>query len=256
MMMNKKYSIRFIVLKISMLFLFSLNVLAENNDQNTLIVATHIEPPLVNIINGTFTGQNVEVAKMLANAIGKKVTFLYCPFARCLNMTRDGKADMMIAINKTVKREKFLDYLDQPFSSKITPVRFYIKSERKLTINNYDDLQGLTIGVLRGATYFKRFDNDPHINKVEITTHRQLIDMLLKGRIDSFLGRELSIRNRVDERTYTNKMRMAPYTYNKRNDYYIAISKKSSDKLNIKQLSHSLDNLISDGSINAVLTHL
>ena len=208
---------------------------------------------MVNFKNGTFFGTNIEVAKMLARAVGKEVKFVYCPFARCLNMMKDGKADMMVAINKTAQRMQYLDYLEQPFSSKITPVRFYQKLKDKVEINSYNDLYGLTIGVLRGASYFKHFDNDTKLNKVEITTHQQLIEMLIKGRIDAFLGRELSIKKRVDEKRYYSKMKVAPFIYTKKNDFYIAISKKSSKKVNVDQLSHILDNLLADGSISLLL---
>jgi hypothetical protein len=37
-----------------------------------LLLLPHIEPPLVYIKNGEFTGTNVAVAKSLAAAIGKK----------------------------------------------------------------------------------------------------------------------------------------------------------------------------------------
>ena len=236
-----------ILLKVSALSLFFNYVHANEND--TIVIATHIEPPLVYIKNGEFSGTNVAVAKRLAAAIGKKATFIYCPFARCLSMTKDGKADMMVAINKTPKRQEYLDYLTQPFSSKITPVRFYIKKGRQININQYEDLQGLNIGVLRGATYFPRFDNDQLLNKVEITTHRQLIEMLLKNRIDTFLGRELSIKKQVSEDIYNVQLAVTPYIYNKKNDSYIAISKKSAAKLDVNQLSIILDSLLADGTI-------
>lgn len=242
----------FILIKISFISLIFTCAYA-NTEDDTIIIATHIEPPLVYIKDGVFAGPNVEVAKVLMDAAGKKATFIYCPFARCLTMTKDGKADMMIAINKTMEREKYLDYLAQPFSSKITPVRFYVKQGSILKIDNYEDLQGLNIGVLRGATYFPRFDNDNQLNKVDITTHKQLIEMLLKNRIDTFLGRELSIKSRVDEDVYNTELVVTPYIYNKTNDSYIVVSKKSAAKIDVKQLSKILDSLLADGTIDKLI---
>ncbi|MGJ8693317.1 MAG: substrate-binding periplasmic protein [Thalassotalea sp.] len=239
----------------ALLSLFSLFSVANqfNNNNDTIVVATHTEPPLVYIKEGEFIGRNVEIAKVLAASIGKKVSFIHCPFARCLSMTKAGKADMMVAINRTEARMAYLDYLAKPFSTDITPVRFYVKADSKLMINKYEDLKGLTVGVLRGAFYFKEFQDDISLNKVEITTHGQLIEMLIKGRIDITLAREISIKSRVPADVYNHKLKLMPYIYNKKNDFYIAVSKKSAAKIDVQKLSHNLDQLLANGEIEKLL---
>jgi polar amino acid transport system substrate-binding protein len=86
----------------------------------------HIEPPLVYIENEQFKGENIDVMRLLAKRMNKKIEFIYCPFARCLLMTYQGQVDMLVAINKIDERLIFLNYLDQPCSSIMTPVRFYL----------------------------------------------------------------------------------------------------------------------------------
>lgn len=229
--------------------------LSQSIDKRTIIIATHIEPPLVYIENEAFHGSNVEVARLLARRMNKTAEFIYCPFARCLAMTREGKADMMVSINKTEEREAYFSYLEKPFRSKLTPVKFYVASSSKLSINSYEDLKGLTIGVLRGATYFKRFDKDKTLDKFETTSHSQLIEMLLKGRIDTFLGREVSIRIRVDKDVYDNEMEIMPYLYTKKLDSYIAISKKSPLNAQVNEFSRELDALLESGEIENTLAN-
>ncbi|WP_111979461.1 substrate-binding periplasmic protein [Algibacillus agarilyticus] len=220
---------------------------------NTITVATHIEPPLINIENGMFVGQNADIARLLAQSINKKISFIKCPFARCLAMAEKGQADMMIAIRKTAERETYLDFLSQPFSSHILPVRFYVRKNSKLDINQYDHLLGLKIGMLRGATFFERFDQDHTLQKITLPNHNLLVSMLIKGRIDTFLGREVSIEARTDKETYQNEMKMAPYIYQKKVDAYIAVSKKSPLRKQVPALSKNLITLLNNGAIEKLL---
>lgn len=239
------------VLYIFVIYIFTLTIVVAKDD-NTIIIASHIDPPSAYIKEGKFVGHNVEVATMLANGINKKVAFVSCPFARCLTMLKDGHADMMIAINKTSEREEYIDYLSKPFHSLITPVVFYVSKHKDINIERYDDLKGLNIGVLRGASYFRRFDEDKSLNKVYITTHRQLIDLMVKGRIDTFLGRRISIQHQVSEQIYQEELKEMPYIYAKQNDFYIGVSKKSILNEQVDELSRVLEELLKSGAIDAL----
>ena len=66
------------------------------------------------------------------------------------------------------------------------PLRFYVNTENAITIDTYKDLKDLSVGVLRGGSYFERFDQDKKLIKIEMTTHEQLVNMLRKKRIDTF----------------------------------------------------------------------
>lgn len=235
---------------------FSFSASGSVSSKDHIVIAAHVVPPLIYIENDEFKGGNVEVARLLAKRMNKTVEFTACPFARCLAMTKAGKTDMMIAVNKTEEREAFFSYLTQPFRTEIIPVRFYLSKDSPLVIENYDDLKQLSIGVLTGATYFERFDKDFTLNKTQVTSHTQLIKMLLSKRLETFIGGELSFKNRVDKEVYENEMKMAPYIYNKTNGSYIVISKKSPLNEEVSQFSQALDELIANGDIHAVLDKL
>lgn len=244
-------SLRLLLFWLVGLYLFSaFYVQAKVNE--TIIIASHVNPPSVYINDGKFTGYNVDIANMLVSRLNKKPAFVYCPFARCLSMLKDGQADMMIAINKTPERQIYIDYLEQPFLSIHTPVKFYSSKHKNINIEKYEDLKGLNIGVLRGASYFKRFDNDASLNKVYISTHRQLINLLVKGRIDTFLGREISIRHQVSKQIYQEELKEMSYIYSKANDFYIGMSKKSIFNEQVDELSKMLDELLESGAIDTL----
>lgn len=217
-----------------------------------LKIAIYIEPPFVDLVNNQLAGENVDIAKLLATSIDMKPVFIRCPFARCLNMVKRGFADMIIGLKKLPEREKDLIYITPPHLVQHYPLRFFTLSENKLTINNFDDLQKLTVGTLRGASYFDLFDEDKSITKVELTSREQLVSMLLRNRIDTFIEREESIVPLLPEKEYRQKFSLANYQYDKAVNSYIAISKSSDIKAYAEPLSAQLKSFVTNGTIKAI----
>lgn len=217
-------------------------------------VATYLEPPMVDIIDNQYVGENVEVVKLLAKALNKKIDFIHCPTARCLSIMENGQADMIVSVRKTPERERYLTFINPPFFTQHYPLRFFINSKNHLSINNYQDLAQLSIGVLRGATYFDKFDHDKQLTKVEVTLREQLVQLLLKNRIDTFIEREESIVSWLPKAQYLSAFTLADYQYNQAVDSYIAISKKSPLQQEIPQISAQLAELVQNGKISNILT--
>jgi polar amino acid transport system substrate-binding protein len=236
---------------ISLLFFSSLTF-AEQKD--IIRIATHIEPPMVDFIDGKYVGKNIKVISLLAKALNKKLHFLKCPVARCLAMIRNGQADMIVGIRKTPTREEYIGYLERPFDIQHFPLRFYLPFDSKLQIKHAEDLNNLSIGVLRGFTYFDSFDHNHELNKVAVTNHSQLINMLLSKRIDTFIEREESIIPLIDRKTYKTKIKLAQYRYDKSVDSYIGVSKMSHFYKDIDLVSQKLAELLDNGAIAEIFT--
>ena len=100
--------------------------------------------------------------------------------------------------------------------------------------------------------YFPLFDENQVIKKIELTSRKQIVNMLLKGRIDTFLEREESVLPLLSATVYQNKFTMADYQYNKPINSYIAISKKSKIKRYANELSQVLAKAIADGTIKRI----
>jgi len=232
-------------------FLFSSLALAEQ--KNTIVIATFIEPPMVDFVNGKYVGKNIEIIRLLANTLSKKLKFLKCPVARCLAMIKQGQADMIVAIRKTPAREKYIGYLNRPFVIQHFPLRFYLPFDSKLQIKSVQDLNNLSIGVLRGSSYFDEFDHNNKLKKIAVTNQGQLIKMLLSKRIDTFLEREETIIPLVDKETYKTKLKFAQYQYDKSVNSYIGISKKSPFHEDINMISYKLAELLDSGAIDAIM---
>lgn len=238
------------------LFFLFISIKASTQPLPLITVAMYIEPPFSNIVDGVFVGENIDIANALAKKLARKTKFIYCPPARCFAFLQNGQADMMVAIRKTQSREQFLNYLEPPIKVQHLPLHFYIRTDSDIELNKYQDLQSLKVGVLRGASYFDKFDYDTQLIKIPLSNYEQLIDMLLKGRIDTFLEREETITPWVDQEVYKTNIKLAKFAYDETVNSYIVVSKTSPLKNDIAHLSAALKALSDSGEIKAITDKL
>lgn len=238
--------------------IFSLfaSIQASSQPLPIINVAMYIEPPFSNIVDGVFVGENIDIANLLAKKLARKTKFIYCPPARCFAFLQNGQADMMVAIRKTESREKFLSYLEPPIKIQHLPLQFYTRADSNIVLDEYQDLLPLKVGVLRGASYFDKFDHDNQLSKVPLINYQQLVDMLLKGRIDTFLEREETITPWIDQDIYKTNIKLAKYSYNEKVGSYVVVSKVSPIRNDIAQLSAALQSLSNNGEIQTILDKL
>ena len=217
-----------------------------------LKIAVFIEPPFVDLVDGELVGHHIEIANLIAASVELTPVFILCPFARCLNLVQQGQADMMLGLKKLPEREKDLIFLNPPYMVQHYPLRFYTLASKKVEINTFGDLQKLIVGTLRGASYFDLFDKNTAITKVELNTREQLVQMLLRGRIDTFMEREESILPLVSEQEYKTQFSLAHYQYDKAVNSYIAISKNTHIKNYAERLSTELQRFISNNTFEKI----
>jgi polar amino acid transport system substrate-binding protein len=217
-----------------------------------LNVAVSLDPPYVDLVENKLVGEDIDIIHLLAKSIALKPVFIHCPFVRCLAMVKSGQADMLLGLSKSVDREKDLIFLNPPHSIQHHPLRFFTLKEKKLVITHFSDLNSLLVGTLRGAAYFPLFDENQTIKKIELTSGQQLVNMLLKGRIDTFLEREESVLPLLSTVEYQDKLAIADYQYNKIMNSYIVISKQSKIKRFANKLSQVLAKAIADGTIERI----
>ena len=235
------------------LFVFILTFSLDAKALKELRIATYIEEPFSYIKNNRLVGENIEIAKVLAESLNLEPIFIHCPFARCLAMVKNGHADMIFGLRRFPEREINLTFISPPYVIQYYPLRFFTLKSANKSITKFSDLQNLTVGTLRGATYFDQFDKNTQIKKIEVTTREQLVNMLLKNRFDTFLDREESIEPLLSQEEYNKKFSLAKFQYDKADATYIAISKLSRINNFTKELKQQLTKLIADGTIGKII---
>lgn len=173
------------------------------------------------------SGIDVDIVKEIAKRGGYELHFIKAPWKRALELMRSGDADILSSAYLTPERKVFMQYFDRPYLRSL-PIAFYYKNDSGVRIDKFTDLYKYSeIGVLRGASYFKRFDTDPEIQKVEVTTQEQLYPMVLHDRIKLMAGYIPTENYFIFKYGYQNVIRRSNYIYNEPSFVYMAISKKS-----------------------------
>lgn len=150
------------------------------------MLAIDHSPPYSFEINGQAKGLLIEFGQKLAAEANLELEILFCPWARCLQLTKSGSADILLGLTKNKQREKDFQFIEpRLFVTKQPFAFYYVKPE--MEVKNAFDLDHRLIGTTRGSIYYPSFDNNERLQKVELNDISVQIKMLKQGRIDTFI---------------------------------------------------------------------
>lgn len=158
-------------------------------DAKTLHFVTIDVPPwaATDPETGKQQGAFVEVVAALEAMTGFKITTTLTPFARVNRELESGNHDCTILVP-----------LDENIVRHGETVAFHdmgIVSHRAAPIDQYEDLHGKTISVLRGLTISPRFDADTDITRVYDTDYAIALRKLARQRVDGIAGAIPTLRH-------------------------------------------------------------
>lgn len=200
----------------------------ENHKHPTLTMCIDHYPPLQVVLeDGKATGRNVEITREFFRQMGYDLTFTTdIPFRRCLQWLKEGEVDLMSGLLGSPERHR--DY--HMFLYDDHTVKAFFVNKDSFKIENFNDLLGLNIAVVRGSKQFAAFDNAPSemFTKTSVNTLAQAFGMLSKGRVDAvvctdYYGDSI-INNHPD---YQGKLEKSQYQEINGTKVYIALSKNS-----------------------------
>lgn len=228
-----------------LIFIFSATSVISND---VIKVAVNSTPPYRIIQNNTYSGIYIDVIILVGKDLGVELEFIEVPFKRALQLLKTGSADMMLGPNLLDEREQYMFYLKETPLPSVNKA-FYFKNPEKV-ISRYEDLYSLKIGVLRGATYFKQFDSDSNIDKIEVVDYDTGLKMLNFNRLDCLIMPEVSADYLIKTRNLT--IIKSPLII-QGNSSYITISKKSRWIEKSDKIESSLKRVISTTSIQELM---
>ena len=250
----KAFSVKPLINKVLFWLIFIIVTASKALASSQINMAIYIEPPYADYADGEYYGVNVDIVKLIAQKLNKTVKYTKCPFIRCMSLMQTGDVDIIVGIKRTTERAEYVEYLHSPYNIQYFPLNFFLSSHSKITIKQYKDLEGLRIGTIRGALYFDKFDQDTSLAKTTVTTYEQLIQLLLRNRIDTFIEREESIRPWVNNDIFKSKFKKADYKYSTAVGSYIAISQKSLLMKQISMINNIHEHLLESGEIDNVFS--
>ncbi|MDO6443321.1 ABC transporter substrate-binding protein [Marinobacter sp. 2_MG-2023] len=183
-------------MRILVAILFAAMALSANAQQGTetvraltVTVGADHAPPYRIIEGAQPSGLYVEIFREITNRLGWETHYREAPFRRVLKMVRRGEVDVMLGALKTSGRDEQMVFVAPAFPPER---RLFLHIKDSDRIERYADLYGKTIGVLEGASYFPRFDNDGQLHKEAAPRYENLILMMEKGRVDVVVVPELA----------------------------------------------------------------
>lgn len=201
-------------------------ILKNIKDDRIVRVALAHWPPWKIIDGANYDGIDVKILQELGSRLDLTFSYLSCPWRRCIELVKDGKADLITNFGKNKKRSEYVHYLGPSYYT--GDVAFYCNADNQQQINSLTDLQNQRIGMVKGSTYFDEFDEDIHLDKVEITSEVEMLQMLEAKRLDLVIGFETaldySITSSGFQETFVKSNFHSP---SNNSNSYLAMSKKS-----------------------------
>lgn len=205
-------------------------------------VATDYWPPFrIKQQDNELGGIDIELMDLIGKRMATNFKITRIPWPRCLLYMQSGEQDFMTGIAKTSEREKYILYSEVPYYS--CRPSFYVRKGSGVHIRTFEDLQHVRIGYTRNSAYFPQFDADASLNKVDKDSEKQLLDMLIAGRLDVIIGTDCQVDYELIMRQLRGIIEKQPYVSDYSIDLYIGVSRKSRWKFRMPELNKILKEL-------------
>jgi len=203
--------------------LLLLSQICLNAESKKYRFLTESYPPYeyVDPADGVQKGMDIEIIELVCKKAGIKYEILFLPFARALEDMKYKKADCIFSLLKKPEREEYLYYSSIPLY--VGTNRLFAIKDYYGDIKTYNDLNGKKVGVVRGNSYGKKFDENAKIERDPSTDQKMLFNKLVAGRSDIVITTE-EVGFYYIKRL---KGKVRPLTLvTSKEDYYIAFSNK------------------------------
>jgi polar amino acid transport system substrate-binding protein len=195
------------------------------------------------------SGIDVDIAQEIAGRLKLQLNFIKCTWDRCLELMKNGEADLLSSAYKKPEREDYMLYFDSPYLDRL-PIAFYSLKEKAYSIKKYEDIyQFERVGVLKGASYFERFDKDGLVKKFEVPSQDQLFPMLLAGRLDLMAGYLPTENYWIQVSGLSDKIERSDFEFAEQALVYMTISKKSPFAGRFQEFNQINQDLLKEGFI-------
>jgi len=201
---------------------------------------------------GQFGGAYTAIVRELARRLDRPLQIIVCPLKRCLKMLEVGEADLVIGVQQSTERLRYLQYLAAPYRRTSSDRVFLLRRVDARRVARYEDLQGLRIGVKQGSEYFDRFDKDTQLIKDAAPTAEASLRKLMLGRVDTVLMPQDQALALLGQLGLHRDVEIAPLRVPDPTPRSIAISRASPLLAQLPQLEQAMREMREDGTLAAI----
>ncbi len=216
----------------------------SGSKSDKLVMATNAAfPPYESVDGSDIVGIDPEIAKLIADDLGKELVIEDMAFDSIIAAVQSGKADIAMAgMTVTEDRKQNINFSD-PYTEAAQVI--VVKSESDVA--SPDDLSGKTIGVQIGTT------GDIYAEDIEGATieryskYFEAINALLQGKIDAVIVDREPAKVFVSE---NEELKMIDEEFTVE-EYAIGVAKENTELLD--QINASLKKLKDSGKIDEII---
>ncbi|SEF52741.1 methyl-accepting chemotaxis protein [Caloramator fervidus] len=217
-----------------------------------LVVVSEEYPPFV-IEDEQKPGIDIEILKeIFEKRHNIKLNIFYAPFEMCLNLIKEGYADIISTLSFTNERQTYINF-SNPYRDEN---KFIILKSKNSNIyfRNYDDLKNKTIGLIFGYTYPNKILKDPSIKKDFSQKLEVLFEKLENNQIDAIFINDYIGNYVIKAYKLQNKLEIANfiYTSEEKFDARIGFTKKKDLSKLIDIFNTELNKLKQEGKIKNI----
>jgi polar amino acid transport system substrate-binding protein len=147
-------------------------------------------PPYEYTDNGIIKGIAVEIVKETFKIMGHEVKIEIWPWARSIEMLKNGDVDGIFTFFKTPEREDFALFSKESIISQ--KISLWVHKDSDIVFNgDLSSLQKYSFGVVRKTSYGAKFDTaakNRALKIIESYTIRECINQLANNRIDIWVS--------------------------------------------------------------------
>lgn len=192
-------------------------------------------------------GIDVELVQAVLDEAGLRYQLRLYPWERVKRMLDRGQVQMAFQFAGTAQR-----HLQYELVGPIRTGATVFMTTHKTAIQDWrevEDLEPYTIGQVRGYAYQTDFDKADLARDTSAQNPRQLVSMLLAGRIDIIVGDRMQLLYFVREQLAEQQVRLLP-TPLVEMPRYVAFAK--GDTQRAQQFSAALERLRAEGRLDAI----
>lgn len=205
-----------------------------------LTLAIDNSPPYSFEENGQPKGLLIEFAERFAQEVKLDLEVLFCPWARCLQLAKVGRADILLGLTKSTLRKQDYLFIEPSLFITTQPFAFYyVKPE--MEVQSPLDLEHRLIGTTRGSNYYPEFDHNSKLQKIELNDISVQIKMLKQGRIDTFIYVSGVVEPYLEQYDLEGEVKVSSYQAQDEIHGYLVLSKNS--PLSPEIISHTMTKL-------------
>nr|WP_205967699.1 transporter substrate-binding domain-containing protein [Paraglaciecola sp. 20A4] len=170
-------------------------------------------------------GLQVKYLKNIAKHMNMEIDIIPMPFARRIREFRQGNLDMLVGLQRENGKQDEVVYITPSYET--LRHTFFILKKNVDGLQSFADLKTMSIGVTRNAKYFDRFNQESDLIMVPVSTLKQKIELLEKGRINTFVHFQESALPQIIKMGLQKDIVLAKYQPIEVNSYYVTISQNS-----------------------------